>query len=185
MQRTDSFENTLMLEKIEGKRRGQQRMTLLDGITDSMDVSLSNSWWWTGRPGMLQSTVLQSPTWLSDWTELMMPYKNFQKDGDSIRNVSIFKSKYGIYKQSMYVCVHLWTKLNRDYIYISFPYSSVDKESACNAGDLGSIPGSGRSPGEENDNELQYSCLENPMDRGTWQATVHWVTHKSWTQISD
>ena len=55
----------------------------------------------------------------------------------------------------------------------------VKRLSAFNAGDLGSIPGSGRSPGEENDNELQYSCLENPMDRGTWQATVHWVTHKS------
>ena len=46
---------------------------------------------------------------------------------------------------------------------------------ACNAGDLGLIPGSGRSPGEENGNPLQYSCLENPMDRGAWQATVHEV----------
>ena len=49
------------------------------------------------------------------------------------------------------------------------------KVSACNAGDLGSIPGSGRSPGEGNDNPLQYSCLENPMDRGAWWATVHRV----------
>ena len=48
-------------------------------------------------------------------------------------------------------------------------------ESAWNAGDLGSIPGSGRSPGEGNGNPLQYSCLENPMDRGAWQATVHGV----------
>ena len=47
---------------------------------------------------------------------------------------------------------------------------SVGKESVCNAGDLGSIPGSGRSPGERNGNPLQYSCLENPMDRGTWRA---------------
>ena len=54
--------------------------------------------------------------------------------------------------------------------------SSVGKESACNAGDLGSIPGSGRSPGEGNGNSLQYSCLENPMDRGVWWATVHGVT---------
>ena len=46
-----------------------------------------------------------------------------------------------------------------------FPGGSDGKESACNAGDLGSIPGSGRSPGEENGNPLQYSCLENPMDR--------------------
>ena len=51
---------------------------------------------------------------------------------------------------------------------VNGPFSSVSKESACNAGDLGSIPGSGRSPGERNDNPLQYSCLENPMDRGSW-----------------
>ena len=57
---------------------------------------------------------------------------------------------------------------------------SDSKESACNAGDLGLIPGSGRFPGEGNGNPLQYSCLENPMDRGVWQATVHGVT-KSWT----
>ena len=58
------------------------------------------------------------------------------------------------------------------------------KASACNAGDLGSIPGSGRSPGEGNGNPLQYSCLENPMDGGAWWATVHGVT-KSWIQLSD
>ena len=56
-----------------------------------------------------------------------------------------------------------------------FPHSSVGKESACSAGDLGSIPGSGRSPGEGNGNPLQYSCLENSMDRGAWRATVHGV----------
>ena len=58
---------------------------------------------------------------------------------------------------------------------VGFPHSSVGKESACNAGDLGSIPGSGRSPGEGNGNPLQYSCLENSMDKGAWQATVHGV----------
>ena len=57
-----------------------------------------------------------------------------------------------------------------------FLHSSVSKASVGNAGDLGSIPGSGRSPGEGNGNPLQYSCLENPMDRGAWRATVHWVT---------
>ena len=56
------------------------------------------------------------------------------------------------------------------------PCCSVGKESACNAGDLGSIPGSGRCPEEENGNPLQYSCLENPVDRGAWQATVHRLT---------
>ena len=54
---------------------------------------------------------------------------------------------------------------------MGFPYSLVSKESACNAGHPGSIPGLGRSPGEGNSNPLQYTCLENPMDRGAWQAT--------------
>ena len=61
-----------------------------------------------------------------------------------------------------------------------FPGSSEGKASACNAGDLGLIPGSERSPGEGNGNALQYSCLENYMDRGDWWATVHGIT-KSWT----
>ena len=58
--------------------------------------------------------------------------------------------------------------------------SSDGKESACNVGDPGSIPGSGRSPGEGIGNPLQYSCLENPMDRGAWWATVYGVAKGSW-----
>ena len=58
------------------------------------------------------------------------------------------------------------------------------KVSACNAGDLGLIPGSGRSPGEGNGTPLRYSCLENPMAGGAWWATVHGVA-KSRTQLSD
>ena len=58
---------------------------------------------------------------------------------------------------------------------MGFPCSSVGKEPTCNAGDLGSIPGSGRSPGEGNGNPLHYSLLGNPMDRGAWQAIVHRV----------
>ena len=57
-----------------------------------------------------------------------------------------------------------------------FPDGSDGKEFACNAGDLGSIPGSGRSSGEGNGNSLQYSCLENPKDRGAWWATVLGIT---------
>ena len=64
-----------------------------------------------------------------------------------------------------------------------FPGGSEVKASACKVGDLGSIPGLGRSPGERNGNPLQYSCLENPMDRGAWWATVHGVA-KSQTQLS-
>ena len=59
---------------------------------------------------------------------------------------------------------------------MEFPHSSVSKESSFNAGDRGSIAGSGSSPGEENGNPLQYSCLENSVDRGAWQATVHGFT---------
>ena len=63
------------------------------------------------------------------------------------------------------------------YIFLlCFPGDSVVKESPCQAGDMGLIPGSGISPGERNVNLLQYSCLENPMDRGAWQATVHGIT---------
>ena len=67
---------------------------------------------------------------------------------------------------------------------LGFPGGSEVKVSACNAGDLGSIPGLGRSPGEGNGNPLQYSCLENPMDGGAWWATVHRVA-KGRTRLSD
>ena len=66
--------------------------------------------------------------------------------------------------------------------YGGFPGGSDGKESACSAGDLCVIPRSGWSPGGGNNNPLQYSCLENPMDRGTWQVTVRGVT-KSGTQL--
>ena len=69
-------------------------------------------------------------------------------------------------------------------MYMGFHGGSDGKESARNAGDLGSIPGSGRPTGEGNGNPLQYSCLENPMDGGDWWATVHGVT-KSRTRLSD
>ena len=68
--------------------------------------------------------------------------------------------------QSNRVCFHSWR----------VPLVADGKEYACNAGGPGSIPGSGRSPGEGNGNPLQYSCLENSMDRGAWRATVHGVT---------
>ena len=65
-----------------------------------------------------------------------------------------------------------------------FPWWLSGKDSACQAGDLGSFPGCGRSSGEGNGNLLQYSCLENSMDRGTWWATVHGVA-KNQTQLSN
>ena len=66
---------------------------------------------------------------------------------------------------------------------MGFPGGSKGKDPTYNVGDLGSSPGSGRSPGEGNGNPLQYFCLENPMDRGAWRATAHGVA-KSQTQLS-
>ena len=65
-----------------------------------------------------------------------------------------------------------------------FPVGSDGKVSTCNAGDLGSIPGSGRSPGKGNGNLLQYNCLEKSMDIGTWQPIIRGVA-KSQVQLSD
>ena len=62
------------------------------------------------------------------------------------------------------------------FLHIFIHVCSVGKESKCNAGDQGSVPGLGRSPREGSGNPLQYSCLKNPVDRGAWQATVHGVT---------
>ena len=126
--RVDSLEKTLMMGGIGGpRRRGRPRIRWLDGITDSMDVSLSefremvmNREAWRA----VIHGVAKSRTRLSDWTEL------------------------------------------------NFPGGSDGKASACNAGDLGSIPGLGRSSGGGHGNPLQYSCLKNPMGRGAWQATV-------------
>ena len=69
--------------------------------------------------------------------------------------------------------------------YLGFPGGSDSKASVCNAGDQGSIPQSGRSPGEENGSPFWYSCLENPMDEKASQATVVHRVAKSWTQLSD
>ena len=65
-----------------------------------------------------------------------------------------------------------------------FPCGSDGRESACNAGDLGSIPGVGRSPGGGHGNILHYSCLENPVDRGAWQATVYRVAESGMTAVT-
>ena len=82
----------------------------------------------------------------------------------------------------MYYVIHVCVYIHK---YIGFPGHSVVKNPPANAGYPGLIPGSGRSPGEGNGNLLQYSCLENPVDRGTWWATVHrvakiWIWLSSW-----
>ena len=76
------------------------------------------------------------------------------------------------------ICTQLRQKIEFYILYMA----QVIKKSTCNAGDLGSIPGSGRSPREGNGNPLQYSCLKNPMDREAWWATVHGVA-KNRTQL--
>ena len=83
---------------------------------------------------------------------------------------------------AIYGVAQSWTQLKQ--LSCSSSSSSEGKASACNAGDSGSIPGSGRSPEEGNGSPLQYSCLENPMDGGGWWATVHGVT-KSRSRLSD
>ena len=140
MRRTDSLEKTLMLGKTEGRRRrGQQRTRWLDGITDSMDKSLSRlgKWWGTRRPGVLQSMGSQR-IGHSGWITTTNSLKGF-------------------------------------------PGDSMVKNLPVNAGDSASAPRSGRSPGGGNSYPLQYPCLENPMNRGAWWATVHKVTESDMT----
>ena len=74
----------------------------------------------------------------------------------------------------MYILIIMYT-----YTYMFMYYSSVSKESACSAGDLGSVPRLGRSPGEGNGDPLPYPCLENLTDRGAWWAAVHGFTRLS------
>ena len=154
MRRTDSLEKILMLGKIEGRRRRGQQRRWLDSITSSRDMSLSKHW----------ELVMDREAWHA--------------------------AVHGVTKSQTQLSY--WTELNPDLhdFLVSlipvggFPGGSDSKESANSAKDLGSIPGSGRSPKEGNGNSLQYSCLENPMNGGAWQATVHGVS-KSQTQLSD
>ena len=176
-----------MLGKIEGiTRRGWQRARWLDGITDSMDMSLTTSgrWWRTGKPGVLQSMRLQRAR--HNLVTRQQQQHNIgglhEKAQAKFLAWWLMSCKHSNNLMPMLLLIILITKTKL--LLWGFPGGSDSKESACNAGDLGSIPGLGRFSGEGNGYPFQYSCLKNSMDKGVWWATVHGVT-KSRTWLSD
>ena len=134
----------------------------------------SGSWWWTGRPGVLQTMGSQrvGHDWATElnWTEAVCIAKN-------LTVLSVISRIEGYW--------NIWSLVRGNYRNrIRLPCSSNGEESVWNAGDQGSIPGSERSSGGGNGNPLQYSCLENPVDRGAWWTTGklqkvghNWTTH--------
>ena len=121
---------------------------------------------------------------LSPWvtrigrTPMLTHFENAEGGGSFF----FFLSIHWDFMVACYYSINWFILTNTDFLVAS--HGSDGKETACNAEDLGSIPGVGRSPGEGNGNLLQYSCLENSMDTGAWQVTTHGVT-KSWTWLSE
>ena len=158
------------------------------------------SWWWTGRPGVLQFMGSQrvGHDWVTEWnwteTNIIIwskPHSLWRRKTDTklsdcpgsysylitseVKNHNSHSISCLIFKTSI-----LFLKL---YCELGLPGGSDGEKSARNARNLGLIPGLGRSPGEWNGYPLQYSCLENSMDRGAWWTTVHGVTESDMTEL--
>ena len=124
---------------------------------------------WEDPLGKEMATHSSIPAWRIPWTE--------EPGGLQSKRSLVGYSPRGRKESNTTKRLH-WLTHKFDFL-----GGSEVKVSACNAGDLGPIPGSERCPGEGNGNPLQYSCLGNPMDRGAWWATVHGVA-KSRTRLS-
>ena len=194
----NSLEKTLMLEKVEGRRGGWQRMILLDGITDSMCMSLSKLWdivkdretWHAAAHG-----ITKSQTWLNDWTITVMlnclPWKWTEIIPSFLRlhPRTAFQTLLLTMKATPFLLRDSVHSNRYNVIWINWSlllwFWSDGKESTCNAGDLGSIPGLGRSPGEGNGYPLQYSCLERLVGFSPWYGkaldTTEQLLHTSWS----
>ena len=167
---------------------------LLDGVTQKSRADANGCKPQTVIPGDIITSLIclclcfcqKESTWNTDqmiiWELLFL-----KKNSISLR----WGRCLSLYKVRVFIPIFWEGRLPkyRTWIRIStglmgFPCGSDGKESAYKAGDPGLIPGLGRSPREGNDNPLQYSCLENPRDRGAWRAPVHGVAN-SWTWLSD
>ena len=132
----------------------------------------------------LAGSVHPSGYWkcFANYNYSMYCYVDLVLPANVIMTVTVTESQMGEKLLNQHFLVHKWSlhseELNRQISfpvwsrYPLFPGSSVSKESAFSGGDLGLIPGLGRSPGERNGSPLQYSCLKNPTDRGAWQGIV-------------
>ena len=165
-----------MCDPIDGSPPGSPVPGILQARTlEWVAISFSNVWKWSRsvmsdslRPHGLQPTRLLHP-----W--------DFPGKSTGVGCHCLLRSSLLGYLNQQYLWATLWGFLRSSQWL--FPGGSDGKESACNARDPGSIPGSQRSLGEGNGNPLQFSCLENSTDTGAWQAIVHGVA-KHQTQLS-
>ena len=133
-------------------------------FSDPMDCSMTGS----SVHGIFQYSYLYWKSRPRDWTHISCIFLHWQVDSSPLNHLG---------------SLNTYTPFPNSFSIVSYSSGSDCKESACSAADLSSIPGWGRSPREGNGYPLQYSCLENSMDRGAWRATVHGDT-KSLTWLS-